>query len=189
MMLPFERKERYYNGNDTYKYIEKLLRRGKDIYIISPYIDKYYAGRIRAYSSRKKFHIISSSIEKEALDILGKQRSPMDLVIPLTLLFGMDSILYYIGFFSTYAAAISAILMAILFVGFYGSEKNNVSVLRPKDFVHAKIYLSENIAIEGSANLTYRGTHSNIEHITITLDPDKVGAMREDFWKMWDSFS
>ena len=123
MMLPFERKERYYNGNDTYKYIEKLLRRGKDIYIISPYIDKYYAGRIRAYSSRKKFHIISSSIEKEALDILGKQRSPMDLVISLTLLFGMDSILYYIGFFSTYAAAISAILMAILFVGFYGSEK------------------------------------------------------------------
>ncbi len=188
-MLPFGRKERYYNGNDAYKYIERLLKNGKNIYIVSPYIDKYYASRIKAYSSRRRFHIISSSGEKEAMDMLRKGRSPIDLAMALMAVFGVDSILYYINAFSSYLVAISVIIVAVALVSFSQSRKKNIFVMKPRGFVHAKMYISEKMAIEGSANLTYKGTHSNIEHILVTEDQKKIGELRREFWKMWDSLS
>jgi phosphatidylserine/phosphatidylglycerophosphate/cardiolipin synthase-like enzyme len=82
------------------------------------------------------------------------------------------------------AVSISAIAIAVLL--FYSAKrKKRIIIRKPEGFVHAKIYISENEAIHGSANLTYNGTHSNIEHIEIIRDNEKIAKLHSEFERMW----
>ena len=56
-----------------------------------------------------------------------------------------------------------------------------------KSFTHSKMYISEKEGIEGSANLTFAGTHRNIENIEIIKDIQELRRMKTEFWKLWDS--
>ena len=56
----------------------------------------------------------------------------------------------------------------------------------PQDrMVHAKIYIIDNTAITGSANLTRSGLWRNMETLTIHEDPEEIRQVEEQFLQVW----
>jgi len=56
----------------------------------------------------------------------------------------------------------------------------------PQDrMVHAKVYIIDNTAITGSANLTRSGLWRNMESLTIHEDPEELGQVEEQFLQFW----
>ena len=60
----------YYYGSDTYKHIDDLIERGREILMVSPYVDRYYAEKLLEYSKGRRLYLISSSMDGEALRLL-----------------------------------------------------------------------------------------------------------------------
>jgi phosphatidylserine/phosphatidylglycerophosphate/cardiolipin synthase-like enzyme len=56
------------------------------------------------------------------------------------------------------------------------------------DFIHEKLYISDTIAITGSANLTYSGMHRNIESINITKNLEEVERLKKHFDRLWQTY-
>ncbi|MDE1828306.1 MAG: hypothetical protein KGH65_04050 [Candidatus Micrarchaeota archaeon] len=177
-----------YSGKNVYRYIEKLIKNGKEILIVSPYIDSHYANYILRHCGGKRFHIISSSLDPAAKRLLERGRFPAGLLIS-TLLFAVaDSLLYYFGIY-LYAGLLSAVILLLaIATAFIAAKKpTNITLKVPKEFVHAKLYISENEAIRGSANLTYRGQHENVEHVEVAYDRDEIKRLEGQFWDLWKS--
>ena len=173
----------HYCGIDTHKYINELLNSTGDILIVSPYIDSYYAKMLSDSGSGRKIYIIASSIEQEASRLLGSRKSPFMavgylllslLLISLSILSGLGRILIIIS-----------LIPATVGLGKYLSRKQSVVLKVPKQFVHAKIYISNRMAITGSANLTYKGTHRNLEQISLIYDKGEISRLRDQFWILW----
>lgn len=177
-----------YSGKDCHKYVEQLLKKGKELHIVSPYIDNYYANFILRNSGGKNIRIISSSIERDAEKTLTKGRFPKELAIS-TLLVAIADIMLYLLSFYLYSFYIFMAVLLLIMATFLLSIKTpkNIRLKIPKEFVHAKIYLSENGGIEGSANLTYKGMHKNIEHIKVVLDPNELRSLEMQFEEIWKS--
>lgn len=56
-------------------------------------------------------------------------------------------------------------------------------------FVHAKIYIADNeLAVQGSANLTYSGLHSNVESLSIAETKEEVQQIEMEFRRIWMEF-
>jgi phosphatidylserine/phosphatidylglycerophosphate/cardiolipin synthase-like enzyme len=55
-------------------------------------------------------------------------------------------------------------------------------------FIHEKMYLSDDGAITGSANLTFSGMHRNIEHIDMVNDREKVRGLLGHFEELWSRY-
>ena len=135
----------------------------------------------------KRIYIISSSMDKEAIKILGKRFSILRFLLAILL----SAVELYMGIlYGLYAYALLAVALTLI-IGYFASVtgNRNISLVIPKRFVHAKMYISENEAISGSANLTYRGMRRNVEIIEIMHDKDSVESMRRTFWKMWKEYS
>lgn len=176
----------YHNGRDCYKYTEKLLRNSRELFIVSPYIDEYYAHFLKKVGKGKRIKIISSSIEKRAEKILSK-RKPLGLLLSfLIVVVGSDYLINLFGLLSNAEIAVSAGLVLISMLLFM-RIKYDISIKKPKDFVHAKMYISDHSAIHGSANLTYNGMHTNVEHIEIVENKENIEKLKDEFFKMWKS--
>ncbi|MDE1768209.1 MAG: hypothetical protein KGH64_06490 [Candidatus Micrarchaeota archaeon] len=180
----------YYYGSDTYKHINQMIKRSVQMNIVSPYIDAYYAKIIRKNAPRVEFNIITSSIDKDAKRILTSRGSVPLLLVGLLL----SVMLLYVEFTLGVHGYLIGISAVPLVFGFYRYRSKNSSVRRihlkvPKQFVHAKMYVSNDQAILGSVNLTYKGTHRNVEHIDIIRNGDEVYKIREQFWDMWRRYS
>ncbi|MEM3839258.1 MAG: hypothetical protein QXF01_01625, partial [Candidatus Micrarchaeaceae archaeon] len=100
------------NGIGNYRYIEKLLRERGDIYIVSPYIDPYYASVIRRHASGKRFYIISSSMDSKAAMILESRGSPASVA-----LFVIAVILILAAMYVYSILSIGALLLASIAIG------------------------------------------------------------------------
>ncbi len=183
------RRNSYHYGSDTYKYINSMIKSSKRMQIVSPYIDSYYANIILRSSPKTEFYIISSSLDASAKKILGKRYSKRIL-----LTFALLSVLLL---WAEITLGIGNYLLALSLVPFlFGISKytssstgsKRIHLKTPKKFVHAKMYISDSQAILGSVNLTYKGTHSNIEHIDITSDTDELYKLREQFWDIWGTY-
>ncbi len=182
----------YYNGSESYRYIEPLLRNGRDICIVSPYIDRYYAGFMKSISRGKRIRIISSSIDRDAQAILKKRPRRGLLLATVAALFLANYLLYsaaYPRLVVLLSLSLSAAILLLLAFGSLseGSAGGDIKLRIPRGFVHAKIYISENAAVAGSANLTYRGMHKNIEQIGIIHEAAEIKRLRDEFMRMWDS--
>ena len=174
-----------YSGNESYRYVEKAIDEAGELLIVSPYIDMYYAKFIAQKSKGKKIRIISSSMETAAKMEIGGSRRLKGLFYFIFFLFFADLALYLIHIDIVLVEAASVLLLAVA-VPLGARKKGAVAEMKhPKKFVHAKMYISDTLAIVGSANLTYRGMHSNIEHLEIITDREKIGELRRIFWKMW----
>ncbi len=183
----FAKEHEKVSGSESYRYVEPLIRRGGEVCIVSPYIDEYYAGFLSRNSIGKHIYIISSSMDKEAVRILSKRFSVLRFLLAILL----SVIELYIGvLYGIYVYALLAIALTLI-IGYFASITGNrsISLVMPKRFVHAKMYISEKEAITGSANLTYRGMHKNVEMIEIMHDNGSVESMRNTFWKMWKEYS
>ncbi len=185
--MPFWSRNRYSSGVDSYRYVEKLIRGGKEVYIVSPYIDAYYAALIRRYANWKRFYIISSSLDENAKKILESRGSWMGVGIFAVFVVFVSWILFALSLFSLdiLILALAAILARVIVFKF--STRNRIRLKVPRSFVHAKMYISERMAISGSANLTYRGMHSNVEQIEVVYDQKAILDFKKRFWSMWDS--
>jgi phosphatidylserine/phosphatidylglycerophosphate/cardiolipin synthase-like enzyme len=176
-----------YSGSSSYRYINSLIRKGSELYIVSPYIDNYYATVIRDLSSSRRFRIISSSIDERAKSILTHNVPKSKLA----LYFLMSLLVSYATYFLLHTLLYPAVIM-LMFVIYAAivrltTGNRNVYLKIPNRFVHAKMYISEDQAITGSANLTYKGTHVNVEHIEIIRDRRRVDELRKDFLRLWNS--
>ncbi|MCL4365291.1 MAG: phospholipase D family protein [Candidatus Marsarchaeota archaeon] len=173
----------HYCGIDTHKYINGLINSAGDILIVSPYIDDYYARMLSDSGSDRRFYIIASSIEQEVSRRLSGRKSPFAVLgyMLLSMLLVSVSTLAGLGLM----LIIPSLIPAAIGLFKYSSRKQNIVLKVPRQFVHAKIYISDNMAITGSANLTYKGTHRNLEQISITYNSDEISRLRGQFWDMW----
>ena len=187
-MPVFGRSSYHYSGNESYRHIDRLIRRSRVLYIVSPYIDAHYARMLSRQSRWKKIYVLSSSIAPEARSVLGKSagREHFLQYAVYAILVIFNYILYMLNRWSIYM--LLPLAAAIVFFPFYNKiSEAKLYVRKPKSFTHSKMYISEKEGIEGSANLTFAGTHRNIENIEIIKDIQELRRMKTEFWKLWDS--
>ncbi len=174
----------YYYGSDTHRYINEVIHSDGDVLIVSPYLDRYYADMLSSKPSRNRLYIISSSLDRDVQHHLSKKKSRLPIAGYVALSAVILYLMYLIGI-SGMPLAISLIPVVVGTIK-YGRIHNNITLKIPKQFVHAKMYVSDSMAITGSANLTYAGTHRNIEHIDIIYNNDEISRLKEQFWSMWN---
>ncbi|HUB92346.1 MAG TPA: phospholipase D-like domain-containing protein [Candidatus Saccharimonadales bacterium] len=174
----------YYTGRECYRFAERLIREGREILIVSPYIDEYYARFLSDNSGGKRIRIISSSMDQKARKLLGKGRPLGALLYALVIILALDYLAYREGVFSAMLALLSAAIF-LLGLAVFASKKKDIEIRTPVEFVHAKMYINEREAIHGSANLTYNGMHRNVEQIEMIRESGKVERLREEFFRLW----
>lgn len=185
-MLGWEKsRNTYYYGSDAYKYMDDLIAKKGEILIVSPYLDKYYAEMILKKSRGSKFYVISSSIEARALETLSGKSGQLWIMGYLTLSVITVLLILFLGLKWPYLL-ISTVPLIIGAVKRRG-RGSNVALKVPRQFVHAKMYISAGMAITGSANLTYSGTHKNAEHINIIYNSQDISQLSDQFWGIWNS--
>ncbi|MDE1869648.1 MAG: hypothetical protein KGH71_01520 [Candidatus Micrarchaeota archaeon] len=179
-----------YSGKECYRYVDGLIRGAETLLIVSPYIDKYYAAFLLKNSKGKKVKIISSSIERQARDLLTRGRFPKEVLFALIWVAALDLLLYFLQFYeySLYVFLLALLLLLDLLVS-ASSRPTNIEMRIPQEFVHVKMYLGGPAAILGSANLTYKGMHVNVEHIELIENADRIRELERQFWTLWNSYS
>lgn len=180
-----------YSGDGSYRYIDTLLEeRSRELKIISPFIGPAYAKKLIEESKRKKIFVITSgSSNSDAVEMLTKKGKKYYLK-PVFYLSVAGVAAIYLKFYTIFAAIGFAIVLAIaLNIMINRKRSSNLSVKVVTDkFIHEKLYLNDTSAIVGSANLTYSGTHKNIEHIEVVKEKEKVKSLSRHFDDMWSKF-
>ncbi len=177
-----------YSGTDSYRYVDQMFKSSRRILIVSPYIDDYYAKFISSQSRGKEIYVITSNPQHGAMEILkGARRSASPLALSAIAMLGG------FGFLAFAHPLIGTMLLCISVLAFYfllgnRRDKGNVNLKVPSKFVHAKMYIGEESAIYGSANMTYNGMHKNVEHIERIDDPTQIKELENQFWEIWKSF-
>jgi len=170
-------KNTYYSGSDTHRYIDDLFRSRGEILIISPYIDRYYAEILLRKSGGRKFYVMSSSLDGDALKILGRKSSALSLAGYALLSLVILGLLLLVHAGSQYL--ISSVIPIAVGIVKNAGKGSKVILKVPKQFVHAKMYISDDMAIIGSANLTYKGTFKNVEHVNVVYDQEEIKRLKE----------
>jgi phosphatidylserine/phosphatidylglycerophosphate/cardiolipin synthase-like enzyme len=177
--------EKHYYGKESYRIIDRLVNSTGPICIVSPYIDVHYA-KMMTKNRRARFYIISSSIGEDAHRLMARSRyiSKRRIICGITLSiasYAVMRLLYPLqspfGLALPLAIAVASLALAI--------SKSNITIKKPRRFIHSKFYVCDFLAVEGSANLTYNGTHKNIEQISYTEDAKRISALKDQFEKLW----
>lgn len=176
-----------YSGQSSYRHVDALIRRSRRIMVISPYISNGYA-RMLAGRAASGAHVrVITSESSVGRGSALKEGAGFPHAKALLFLALMDAISVYLGF--AYTTIIISALMAILGALAFKRRRDiglNMEVKVPRGrFVHEKIYLSDDMAITGSANLTYSGMHRNVEHIYVIRDQARVKELRSHFEHLW----
>jgi phosphatidylserine/phosphatidylglycerophosphate/cardiolipin synthase-like enzyme len=181
----FERNELSYCGSSSYKHVDKLLKKSRNVLIVSPYIDDYYAEFILSNSRGKTFHIVSSSMKESAAMRLQESKVPAAMAMCIVAVVANVLFASFGAFYVQFAAV--TLSLSLLYLLSAGISKNRIYIRTPKGFVHAKMYIGDSEAIEGSANLTYQGMHRNVEKIRVTGNEARMREMKDEFWRLWRS--
>jgi phosphatidylserine/phosphatidylglycerophosphate/cardiolipin synthase-like enzyme len=181
-----------YSGSSSFKYIDQLIEQGNgELIIISPYISNNYAEMVLRAGKHRRVRIITSqSSAEQAKRIMdGSVQKVWTAAKAAVVFIVAASVGLYTGItIISEVAASLAITSSLLAVYWHRSKKkSNINVRIPERFVHEKMYISDELAIVGSANLTYSGTHKNVEHIELIREPDRIDALIAHFNELWDS--
>jgi phosphatidylserine/phosphatidylglycerophosphate/cardiolipin synthase-like enzyme len=185
-----------YSGSDSYKFIDRLIKRHSGtLRIVSPYIGPYYAKMLVSAAMKGSVYVITSSStgqsesQQTAIRILqraGKRNVSKKVIAYFALLLVIS--------FAIGSYAIIALIALLFIIALYvelrrskhpKSASNLFLKIATKRFVHEKLYISNLEAITGSANLTYNGTHKNIEHIEVVKDDYRIKVLSDHFSKLW----
>ncbi|MDG6935722.1 MAG: NgoFVII family restriction endonuclease [Nitrososphaerota archaeon] len=186
-------KKGWYSGKSSYKIVEKIIKeRANSLLVISPYITTYYARMLLSASKRKEVRVITSDspVTSEAMKMMARKSSASGYIKSALYLIVLDIVLLVIGLY--YFALLFALAFAIFVVlairkrAASKSTRVYVKVSRGTS-IHEKLYISDSVAVVGSANLTYFGMHRNVEHLEIVTDKDKITEMRRHFDSLWNS--
>jgi phosphatidylserine/phosphatidylglycerophosphate/cardiolipin synthase-like enzyme len=181
----FRKENLSYYGSSSYVHVDKLIKSERNLLIISPYIDDYYARFLLRHSRGKRIYVLSSSIAQTAAKKLNSSSVPGAIAL-VWISASANLIVLYLGKFSSIFAVASISVAIVYFIASLFSRRN-IRLKTPREFVHAKLYVGDSAAIEGSANLTFSGMHKNIEHISVTRNERKIAELKEQFWKLWNS--
>lgn len=178
-----------YSGQRTHVQIDRLLKQANTLKIITPFIDVYYAKMLAHLSLSKPLYLITSPMphtDKRVKKILesGNRSRYLRAILYIVVLDILCAILglHYILPAILIASGLLILLMVLLYR--LAHSKIRLKIIGSR-FVHEKIYLSEREAIVGSANLTYKGTHHNVEHIEVITDQNAVGELTKHFNELW----
>lgn len=185
-----------YSGDSSYMFVDELIKnKDNTLRIVSPYISNHYTKMLLGMKRKKDIRIITSrvsleyrnSLLKEFLG-LGRFKKYMHLMVIFT---AAAIFAFLIRFISIgLLASVLDLLTVALFCRAY--KRRTETMLRvkiaDKKFVHEKLYIGDNTAITGSANLTFSGMHKNVEHIERTNDQRKVAELVKHFDELWRSF-
>lgn len=185
----------HYSGNSSYKYINQLIGNSdRELMIISPYISNHYTKMLLKVCGRKRIRIITSEISLGYRGSMLKSlnNSGLGVYLKTALYFAvLDAIIIYLRFY--YLMGITTLLLLIvilLAMRRRGKIKKNIKLKTTgKEFVHEKLYVSDSMAMVGSANLTYSGMHKNIEHIEVIKDENEIAKLREHFDSLWRRYA
>ena len=190
--LPKSGKTVGYSGSESWRHIDRLLEsNGRHIKIITPFISDYYVDRILKIARKKKVYLLLSGAgkaEEAAVKRLLKRNRSLNLGM-IAYLALIVAGLAYLKFY-VYAAGVGAIALFALYYGMVlkpAGTKLFVKIATDR-FIHEKLYLSDDTAIVGSANLTYAGTHRNVEHIEVINDPARVDELSLHFDGLWGRY-
>ncbi len=173
----------YRYGSDGYKNIDGMIDSLGELLIVSPYIDMYYARKLAARARKGRTYVITSSSDGGILDVLGKGGSRL-WIAAYTLLSAL--LLYALALAGIGGAyLLVAAVPAVIGTAKHHRIRSNVYVRVPRRFVHAKMYISGQSAMTGSANLTYSGMHRNVEHMGIIRSAEEIRKLRDQFWELW----
>ncbi len=185
-----------YSGTESYKYIDPLIkRRGAPLMVISPFLGPYYAKMLVDVSKHRKVYVITSpgnhqneSTENSVriLQNAGIRKADKSLILYVAAMLVISIWLNYYQAAVIIALTLAAVLYMELFHKKYPTSLLNlhVKVVTAK-FIHEKLYISGDEAITGSANLTYSGTHKNVEHIEIMTDKARIKELSDHFTDLW----
>ncbi len=179
-----------YSGSSCYKHIDRLIKeRSKLLMVCTPYIDNHYIRFLLKESRRKRVMLISSKASARKLKGLNKVGLGRDAAV--------FSFIYiaFLFIFHRYWAMFPILfsvplIMAVVLLFYSSGMRIEVKIIRDK-FVHEKMYINDRGAITGSANLTFSGTHLNVEHIDILDgggdDVDRrIKELRKHFMELWN---
>lgn len=180
-----------YSGSSSYRYVESLINDSADIDIVSPYISSGYARMLARHAARHRVRIITSGAEQNGAALMelghGAAHAGWGRAVLFFLLLSIISAV--LGLY--YALAVLAPFTAVLAAAAFASARKRMSNLMVKvsrgAFIHEKLYISERAVISGSANLTYSGMHRNVEHLDVSVIPERISTMRHHFDDMWKS--
>ncbi|MGC8662335.1 MAG: phospholipase D-like domain-containing protein [Candidatus Micrarchaeia archaeon] len=164
--------------------MERLIKKSSEVLIVSPYIDIYYAKFILRNSKNKRIYIISSSMDRKVKKLLEQGNFPATS-LALFLTFSFAALIISAVGFGNFIFIFSILFLAIFLFRLKMRKPGGIKLKIPQNFVHAKLYIGNSMAIIGSANLTYRGLHKNVEHIEIHEDLEYIKKLKEEFWRMW----
>ena len=185
--------DKSYSGQSSYKFIDRLMRsESRALMIVTPFLDAYYARFLVGIAASKRVRIITTGKGQggsEAVAILSggfKRGTFAKIFLYFTFLVAVTAYLQaWIGALA--AAAVAALVLAIAYKRFKRGASNIEIKVSSGPFVHEKIYIGSDEAITGSANLTYSGTHKNVEHIDVTDDPTRMKELNRHFEELWNS--
>jgi phosphatidylserine/phosphatidylglycerophosphate/cardiolipin synthase-like enzyme len=185
LSLTRKRADSYY-GKGAYRYVDKLLKSERNLLIVSPYIDDYYAEYLARNSRGKKIYIISSSISGSSAKKLHRSGALGNSLVAAFLTLAVNWLLFALNAFNPLFAMVTVAAGIALVIGSL-AHRNRIYLKVPKEFVHVKMYVGERSAVEGSANLTYAGMHKNIESVKLMTDQKEVDRLKRQFWTLWNS--
>ncbi|MEM0147191.1 MAG: phospholipase D-like domain-containing protein [Candidatus Micrarchaeaceae archaeon] len=183
VLLLLRASKEYSYGSRSYVPVEKIIKKSTVLRIISPYIDPYYAEFLIRHAKGKRIRIISSSISKSAKAKL-KRRSFSKFVAFVAFLLVLNMFLAHGQPALAFISLICSLIYLLVYLEDYETKKG-ILLKVPRRFVHAKVYIGDSAAVEGSANLTFMGMHKNIEQTRFIQNSEEVAILKNEFDKLW----
>ncbi len=179
-----------YSGSDTYKYIDELINdNGSELKIVTPYLGISYARKLLSISKRKRIRLIVSGDQnkkdEDAVKLLLNRGRRIDWKLAFFLVIAMVASAFIKVYLATLVFGLLLVL-SIYLMYVLNPRGRRISVkISTRKFIHEKMYISDGKAIVGSANLTYSGTHRNVEHIEIIKGSRRIKELNEHFEDIW----
>lgn len=174
----------------SYKSVEKLIfSKGKSLYVISPFVSDYYLKILKRVSARKSVYLITSGNAYEnAVRISGSHTFGRPKISHGFLVAAFAALFVFAREYvlSLLTVDVFAVWAAIFSVATLMPKRGKMKVKTIRgNFVHEKMYIADDYAITGSANLTYSGMHKNTERIEILEDRKELSELKRHFAEMW----
>jgi phosphatidylserine/phosphatidylglycerophosphate/cardiolipin synthase-like enzyme len=174
----------------------------KSLDVVSPYISPEYARLLTSLAEHGVIvRVITSDANgqrhRQALNILGQQAGAYVLGIQFWPYFVLALILGVFGILlGSYPGILLIVVAGVIVVAGLvtnltkktGNIPLYVKVIPTAQLVHVKLYIvDQQVALVGSANLTYYGMNRNVERIEVKTSPSEVQPETVVFASLWGS--
>ncbi|MGC8568159.1 MAG: phospholipase D-like domain-containing protein [Candidatus Micrarchaeia archaeon] len=171
----------FYNGINSYKVFEKMVKDSTALFLISPFVDEPVLNLLNKMAKSKRIYLITTYRNLNVLKKYSKKNYHIKVVLFLILAacasLLLDAFIVFLAF----------LLMAFVVVLVGTKQKARLNIRVYKRVFHEKIYIAKDSALVGSMNLTDFSMHKNIEYTEIIKDKETISKLMSHFNSMWHS--